>query len=266
MEKVTIVLLVSRSEYIEQVLSLIELQDYDLSLMNLIAVVDGDNELFIKIRNLIQKTKFAEKLTVMYNGEKVNKHDYLSRRYRIADLHNYVKKYLFYADYVFMVEDDTILPRNALSKLLYDYELKPHAGFIEGVQLGRWGTPYVGAWKVDDVYDIKQITSMVKKDKTELEKIDTGGFYCVLTRFNTYYHHEFKVFKNNVLGPDFEFGSTLRQEGYENYIDWSIITTHITEDHGKINIKNTKPSIVQYNYDDKLDKWDIKEISEQEIS
>ena len=68
MEKVTIVLLVSRSEYIEQVLSLIELQDYDLSLINLIAVVDGDNELFVKIIGEMQILRSA-----MLNKDKILK-------------------------------------------------------------------------------------------------------------------------------------------------------------------------------------------------
>jgi hypothetical protein len=31
-----------------------------------------------------------------------------------------------------------------------DYQAHPHAGFIEGVELGRWNFPCVGAWPADD--------------------------------------------------------------------------------------------------------------------
>ena len=266
MENVTIILLVSREEYIEKVLSSIELLDCSSESTNLFAVVDSNNELFVKTRNLVEKTRFNKKLVVKYDGGFIDKHDYLARRYRIADIHNYIKKYLFNSDYIFIVEDDTIIQSDTLKKLLLNYRIKPNAGFIEGVQLGRWGTPYVGAWKVDNVYEPTEITSIVKNSENNLEKIDTGGFYCVLTKFNTYYNHKFDVYGNNILGPDFNFGLSLRREGYENYIDWDIITTHKTEEFGDINITTTNPKIVQFKYDGKKRIWESKEISEHKIS
>jgi hypothetical protein len=43
--------------------------------------------------------------------------------------------------YVFLIEDDGVLPPDALSRLLADYKAHPYALFIEGVELGRWGSP-----------------------------------------------------------------------------------------------------------------------------
>jgi hypothetical protein len=44
-------------------------------------------------------------------------------------------------EYVFLIEEDGALPPDALSRLLADYKAHPYAGFIEGVELGRWGSP-----------------------------------------------------------------------------------------------------------------------------
>jgi len=63
------------------------------------------------------------------------------------------------SEYVFLIEDDGVLPADALSRLLADYQRRSHAGFIEGVELGRWGISHVGAWRGDDVYDLKRLES-----------------------------------------------------------------------------------------------------------
>ena len=61
-----------------------------------------------------------------------------TRRRRIAAIHNEIHKLIKPCEYVFLIEDDGALPPDALSRLLADYKAHPYAGFIEGVELGRW--------------------------------------------------------------------------------------------------------------------------------
>ena len=63
-----------------------------------------------------------------------------TRRRRIAAIHNEIHKLIKPCEYVFLIEDDGALPPDALSRLLADYKADPYGGFIEGVELGRWGS------------------------------------------------------------------------------------------------------------------------------
>jgi hypothetical protein len=75
-----------------------------------------------------------------------------TRRRRIAAIHNELRKLIKACEYVFLIEDDGVLPADSLSRLLSDYQAHPYAGLIEDVELGRWNLPYVGAWRADNFY------------------------------------------------------------------------------------------------------------------
>ncbi len=158
------------------------------------------------------------------------------------------------SEYVFLIEDDGILPPDALSRLLADYLAHPYAGFIEGVELGRHGLPYVGAWRADDVYEPTKIESAIRSTAqivdggmrpvgsvpdTVVEEIDAGGLYCTLTKYDRYIKHEFKPFENCSLGPDFDWGIALRRLGFKNFIDWSVAIEHCKPDGTSIHPRST---------------------------
>lgn len=168
---------------------------------------------------------------------------------RIADIHNQIKENLGQCTFVFGIEDDTIFQSNTLEKLQKDFTRYPHAGFIQGVQLGRWGIPHVGAWRVDDVYSPTKIDSVEPPVnvnlKPTIDEIDAGGFYCFLTPRLNYMSHEFKPFDHNGMGPDFNYGIELRKNGLMNYIDWSIQTVHKTK-QGDISLLKTEPRHVTF--------------------
>jgi GT2 family glycosyltransferase len=150
----------------------------------------------------------------------------IRRRQRIADMHNEMKKFINKCDYVFLVEDDTLLPKDALTKLLQGFEKYPDAGFISGVQVGRWGIRLCGIWKVDNAIDPEIIESELPQEG--IQEIDAAGFYCCLVKKNNYIEHNFEPYQK-ILGPDFNFGLYLRKKGLKNYVDWSINTTHVTK-------------------------------------
>lgn len=244
---VTIVLFVSRDLILERLFARLELMTCDRTKTNLLAMVDGDPNLFLKVRNFVNESKFNERLSIQYVNPKSNlvpKYNYNPmRKNRIADIHNESKKYMWESEFVFGLEDDTIPPQNALTKLLRGYATKPYAGVIEGLELGRWNIPYIGAWRVDDIYepkDFRSIAMPAPEDRKELIEIDAGGFYCYLTRHEEYTRHQYKAFEGGKqFGPDIDYGIALRRKGLFNYIDASVVCDHYTETKFAINPTNT---------------------------
>lgn len=239
---------VSRPDFLEKVFHNLEMLECDRRNTNLLVIVDGDAKLFVDVRNRVEMSKFNQRLCVQYQSKvKKMQYDLKVRRNRISDIHNTFKKYMagdFGAiDFVMGIEDDTLIPLDALKKLKQDYSIHPFAGFIEAVELGRWGIPYVGAWKVDDIYTPTKIESLMPS--SGLTQVDAGGFYCFMTTIDNYMMHHYKPFGNNDLGPDMEFGIALRQQGLENYIDWSINCIHKSKE-GDISLGNTQPRIVTF--------------------
>lgn len=246
MKRITIVMPVSRDTYLHAVMTRLELLTCDRTQTNLLVIVDGPPELYVKVRNMVEMSKFAERLCIQFTSKhKLRRFGIPERRMRISDIHNTLREHIIDCDYVFGIEDDTIINANTLELLLKDYGLYPFAGFIQGVQLGRWGIPYVGAWKADDVYEPTMIKSLqVKDSRTQepVEEIDAGGFYCFLTKRDNYVKHTFKPFDSNGLGPDVEYGIELRRQGVVNYIDWRVTTVHKTP-KGDISLLNTESRV-----------------------
>lgn len=248
---VTIIIPISRDLCLERLFASLELMTTPLH-TNLLTIVDGnDKKLYEKARNLTEMSKFEQRLCVFRNKPQVQRLSIPARRLRIATIHNELKQYLVNSEYIFGIEDDTIVPPHTLNRLLRDYQSKPHAGFIQGAEIGRWGVNYIGAWQVDDIYDSKQFTSLQKGDG--LQEIDAGGLYCFLTKTETYLAHEFKPYKENVMGPDVDFGMALRQQGMRNYINWNIKCKHYNRNGGIIEFSNTDTVQVQYTLHRK--KW-----------
>lgn len=241
----TIFIPVSRPDYLDRLFVALEHLDCDTNQTNLLTYVDGDAQLFLQTRNLTDASRFASRLCVQRRPTGTSKvgqvFGLMDRRKRIADIKNESKALIGACDYVFGLEDDTIPPPNALAKLQADYLAYPHAGFIEGVELGRWGIAYVGAWSADDPYDPTKIESLLPPapDSYKIQEIDAGGFYCYLTPRANYMMQEYKPFGRNDLGPDVNFGLFLRQQGFKNYIDWSINCEHRMRGGGSVSLPST---------------------------
>ena len=236
--KITAILPVSRAKYLNRVLDSLKNQTYKPQ--NLLVVFDGSDEEFIEVRNIVHETEFEQKLCVksVNEGPAPTIHE---RRVNISNIHNQIRGILppapelvpedYEPDWVFSIEDDGILPPHALANLIKIAEEHPDAGMITGVELGRWGAPYVGAWSADDVHNPKIITSLENKTREPVvEELDACGLYCGLIRADYYVQHEF--FSHNGLGPDVNLGLFLRQQGFKNYIDWSVHVTHLTSFSG----------------------------------
>lgn len=232
--KILTILPVSRIEFLDRVLDSLLEQSYEPR-PSLLVVVDGSNDLFLKVRNKIAQIGLDDVLCVLG----INAYDAPAlaipqRRKRIANIHNQIRGLIGEdVDWIFSIEDDGILPVNALSWLVNDVQNYPSVGMVTGVELGRWGVPYVGAWRADDIMDAKKFMSFENKTgSSDVDEIDACGLYCGLIRADLYKQHDFT--SENGLGPDINMAIEFRQLGFKNYIDWFVPVTHITKKNEKV--------------------------------
>lgn len=226
--KITAILPVSRTQYLDRVLS--SLLDQTIVPHNLIVVFDGNDHEYLSVRNRIVQLEGINTVCVVSNNDSIA-HSISERRMHIVNVHNQIREIVADCDWVFSIEDDGILPPDALEKLIKNTTKYDNVGIVSGVELGRWGIKYVGAWRVDNVFEPKNVKSLENKAaEGGVEELDGCGLYCSLIRADYYKSHEFLT--NNGLGPDVNLGLYLRQEGFKNYIDWSIHVTHLTSKNG----------------------------------
>jgi hypothetical protein len=235
----TIILPISREQHLLKVFASLELLECDRERTSLLAFVDGEAELFLTARNLVEQSKFAQRVCVQGDipGER-REFSINTRRRRIAAIHNEIRKLIKPCGHVFLIEDDTILAPGTLGKLMSDHLSYPHAGFITGVQYGRWGINHLGLWTADDPYEPGEIRSLMPG--SGVQEVDAAGLYACLMRYELYRKQEFAPF-GDVLGPDAGMGINLRQLGYKNYADFDVWVDHLKPDGSAISRMNTKP-------------------------
>jgi glycosyltransferase involved in cell wall biosynthesis len=221
---ITAILPVSRIQYLDRILD--SLNKQTLLPTALVVVFDGPDDQFITVRNRIAEEPGYEAICLKSENDSPA-HTIKDRREHIASIHNQIRETINVSGWIFSVEDDGILPPDALGRLVRAAQDRPDAGMITGVELGRWGVPYVGAWEVDDPSYPAYLTSLPSyAGEDRIEEIDACGLYCSLIRADVYQQHEFN--SNNGLGPDVNLGLYARQLGYKNYIDWGVPITHLT--------------------------------------
>lgn len=228
--KIYTVLPVSRTNLLARVLDSLMNQTHKPE--NLIVVYDGPKDKFVEVRNKVAELELSSSLCVQSNNTK-QALSIPDRRRHIANIHNQIRGLIGDADWIFSIEDDGILPPNALERLINVVNAHDNVGMVTGVELGRWGVPYVGAWVVDDIDNIQIISSIENKTLQTpftVEEIDACGLYCALIKADCYKQHDF--FADNGLGADVNLGISIRKQGFKNYIDWGIPLTHITDKNG----------------------------------
>lgn len=224
---ITTVLPISRLTYLDRVIDSLLAQT--LKPNNLLVVFDGHDSQFLEVRNKIVGLPFNSVICIPSTNT-APAHTIQDRRRHISKIHNQFRELVQDADWIFSIEDDGILPSNALERLVELVSTHDNVGMATGVELGRWGVPYVGAWRANNIGEPTEINS-IEMSESSIEEIDACGLYCALIRADKYKEHVF--FYNNGLGPDVNLGIYLRQQGFNNYIDWSIPVTHLTLIDGK---------------------------------
>lgn len=255
---ITIVLPISRTDYLRPVFNCLDKLERPED-TELLIITDGDESLARAVDRRLDSISYKRIQVISFGDTPAEDID--SRRYRIAAIHNKAKHFVSNeCEYVFLVEDDTAYPANSLAKMLRTM-MSPlmgdlQNGFIQGTELGRRKTPYVGGWICDDINNPAVISSVMPPRGGQLfSAIDAGGLYCCLVGFDLYKRHMFEPFDkegNNGLSCDLNFGLWMSRQGYDCYIDWSIVCDHIGE-KGSVNLGNTKP--VQVVFERVNGKW-----------
>lgn len=255
---ITIVLLISRIDFIDKVFNCLSELGRPKN-TELLLVVDGaSKELQNKLNEAVSKLnyKVIKIIDFISDGAEATINE---RRYRISDLHNYAKENINQrSDYVFICEDDTLFEKDTLMNFKRVLDENEEAGFIEGVQVGRHGTAYIGGWVADDIHDPKTITS-VNYD-LGIKEIDAGGLYCCLVRADLYLKHTFKPFDtlgNNGLSCDVNFGLSIRKKDLKCLISYDDIAEHLLSNGKSLNINNVN-AIIEVSFNKKGERWIIQ--------
>lgn len=149
------------------------------------------------------------------------------RRARIADIHNQSKDLIAKTDgdIIIGLEDDTAFDRLKSFTPLYEKLLaEPDVGYVEGVQMGRWGARIIGAWVADSFNSPQTVKTLLPKQG--YQEITAGGFYGYATRRELYLNHDYYTSSSQPWGPDVNYGFYVRQSGYKCLINWDVIYGH----------------------------------------
>lgn len=222
---ISIIITISRPDNISFVLQQLEKLVKEDFIFELIIAVDNRKIATFHIERLIEQLNFPFRNVTVFNTKRASpsKIDIPTRRTRIAQTMNDIRERIGGSNYVFGFEDDTELSPGCVSKLVW--AMSSHGelvGYVEGVQVGRWGYPYIGAFLVDDIENPTEYNSLPYSEG--VHGIDGGGFYCFLTPTALFKAHEHKW--DEPVGPDVYYGLTLRRKGYINLINWSVTTGH----------------------------------------
>lgn len=185
------------------------------------------------------------------------------RRDRIRDmltmLQEFIKENYTDKEMLFMVEDDTKIESDTLTKLVIDYDQltqqKVKVGLIEGAQVGRHGIRMIGAWRTDDLENPTLMTTIPYNQNALFEKIDGGGLYCFITPMQLFLGHTF-YWHDECFSVDVTYGLELRKKGYTNIIDWSVVAGH-ADQNGNVLIPNSNCTIAEYRKNEK-GEWKLQ--------
>lgn len=254
---ITVLLPISRTEYLRAVFNCLAELDKPKD-TELIIITDGNRELEQAVNYKLESINFHRIQIISFGDTPAEDID--SRRYRISAIHNKAKHFVSEdCDYVMLVEDDTVYPSNTLDQFLKTFRMfaDKQVGFVQGVELGRHDTPYIGAWTADSDITPTRIESVMPKDSQPhgWKFILAGGLYCCLVRADLYRQHTFEPYykgKIKGLSCDFNFGIWMKQKGYNSMLFWNVQCDHIGE-RGSVNLGNTTPR--QVIFEKTRDKW-----------
>lgn len=233
--------------------------EHDPALTNLCIIVDADEPYVETATRRFAKEKGYRSFHCKVNHNHLPNEINLSlRRQRVAHVHNQSKDLINLTDgeIIIGLEDDTVMDRMPSFQRLYQPLIDSEfVGFVEGVQVGRWGASIIGAWVADNIKDPTMIKTILPG--SDYQQITGGGMYGYATRRHLYLNHEYYSASSQPYGPDVNYGFYVCQQGYTCYIDWQTVFGH--NDNGAIMYPdNAKIRLAQVVFNKNLStgKWD----------
>lgn len=232
---------------------------HDPALTNLCFIVDCNQPIIANTLKKFAESRGYRSFHVKINDDWHPNEVRLSvRRMRIADVKHQSKDLIAACDgdYVIGFEDDTVFDRlDALDTLLAPFFGEGKIGFVQGVQMGRWGAAMIGAWQTNGIPTFDRIETRLPGQG--LEFISAGGFYGYATLKHLYLNAEYYTSADQPWGPDVNYGLYLQGLGYDCLVNWDIVYGH--RDFNKI-LYPDDPKIrlaqIVYNKNSTTGKWD----------
>lgn len=187
----------------------------------------------------LQKDRWFSKEIMITNTDPIDVKRIEDYKYKWDRIINNLKEIIIHTDFsdiVFMVEDDTIIPRDAFRKLYRRIKKNEEIGCIQGVEAMRkaGGNGCCGSWKLNFCKKGKLKTKIGLRAKEKgIEEIDGGGYYCWAFRQKAIKQIELRYLLEGWCGPDVMTWYDIKQNGWKTLIDWSVWCNHI-EDNGKV--------------------------------
>lgn len=244
---------------IDDWLSQLEQIDHEPGLTNLAVIIDCDEPYIAnRIKQFAEYWSYRNLHTKMNENWHPNEVRLATRRQRVAEIHNQSKDLINMSDgeIIIGLEDDTVMDRVKSFNRLYQPLLDdPDTGFVEGVQVGRWGANIIGAWSADRADKPTMIGTLLPSEG--YQEITGGGWYGYATRRKLWLDCEYYTSTAQPWGPDVNFGFWLSQNGYKCFIDWDTIFGH--RDHTKTlypDSPNVQLAQVVFTKNPDTGKWD----------
>lgn len=164
-----------------------------------------------------------------------------SKLYNIWMMWNRMKK-LIYTDTFFLLEDDTICPSDAFSRLYKTLMSSKRIGFVTGIETGRFATPWIpvrlGVHKVK-MKGMKVLERRsLKPDTKGIVPIDAAGVYCFAARTAAYLSGFEGYDPASLKIPFFAMDNVLvwnmKQHGWRVLADFNIWCTHLQASAARI--------------------------------
>lgn len=205
-------------------------------------IVDSNSEQFIdKIKGYQKKHEslfLSSRMFVTGEDSLAYCRDFESRGMRIANfikiIINDTAKKFGGTPYLFMVEDDTLAPKDAFKKLEKLSKKNLNVAYASGIECGRGYTRHTGVCTLttDDSGEIIKRHIPKMQDKGIIP-IQGGGWYCWIgntEKLLDYINQRpMRCYDGKMLGPDVMMVYDLREMGYECYCDLSVQCQHYDE-------------------------------------
>ena len=219
--KISIVVPITRKWAIPHVIENINrLECLGLDINVLLYIDSTDREL----RDLVIKNVLRYSSDIAWSDNQPTMERKVSyRRNRIVEMKQHTAKLVNPCDYVFSFEDDTVVPPDALKRLLA--LMSDNVGFAQGVQCGRWDLPMLGVWRVDNIDSPNEIHTVPLS--TGVQEVDAGGFYCYLTPYDLYTGIPYR-WHDECFGPDVCYGLDVRATSLLVLTDFDLHCGHMT--------------------------------------
>lgn len=259
-EEVTFVSLICRSEVLDDYFKNILDIDMPRHKMAYLVFIDSNNkELINRVRNNVTRFGFSSiKIITTHDEPIINSFSFYKRGMRIA---NNIKKIMseISTEFVFMTEDDTLVPADAYKKLYGHISKYKSIAYVTGVEVSRGPTRHLGIAHL--AYDshgevVKKINPLAKK--AGIETVTGAGWYCWMGRVKAIqgltYRCSDELTDERQIGPDVYFVSDLNRAGHKTLVDWSIWCKHY-EGNSKKWLLPDEAKFHEYEYYKLNGKW-----------